>query len=170
MPLLLLLALPFIEITLFIVVGDAIGVFYTLALVVLAALVGIGLIQRSGLATIATAQQSMQRGEMPVEALFTTVCRVLAGILLFIPGFFTDLVALVLLIPGMGGWLARVILKSANRRGFTYRGQTPRGRAGSTQPNSPAEPGSDIVETRIIDVQYEEVNKPESPHDKPGKD
>jgi UPF0716 protein FxsA len=175
MIMLLLLALPFIEIALFIVVGDAIGVLATLALVVLTALLGIGLIQRQGLAHVATLQRSMQRGERPVEGILNTLCTVLAGILLVIPGFLTDVVGLVLLIPGAGLILGGMLIRAGGGR---IRGAQMRRSSGTrhtshadTAPEADSAPGTapDVVETRVIDVSFEDIDRGDSPPNPPGK-
>ncbi len=99
------LALPLIEIALFIVVGRAIGLLPTLALVVLAALAGILLLRRQGLDVVNRLRSNMSAGTIPGRTMFDTMLIGLAGILLIIPGFFGDAVALVLLLPPVREWM-----------------------------------------------------------------
>lgn len=92
-------ALPIIEIALFVVVGGQIGVLWTVTLVLLAALVGIGVIRAQGLYALQRLQQSVDRGGSPVGPMADGALKVVAGILLIVPGFLTDAVGLLLLVP-----------------------------------------------------------------------
>jgi UPF0716 protein FxsA len=95
--LLALVAFPFVEIALLIVVGRAIGVLATLALLVFAVLAGIALIRLQGFATLLNVRAALARGQPPADALFQGACVVAAGLLLIVPGFLSDLMALALL-------------------------------------------------------------------------
>jgi len=92
-------ALPLVEIALFIVVGQALGVWATLALVVLSALLGAAILRHRGLARLRDIQAMMGRGQFPGRALADAALISAAGVLLLVPGFFTDLVGLLLLLP-----------------------------------------------------------------------
>jgi UPF0716 protein FxsA len=121
--LLALVAFPFIEIVLLIVVGRAIGVLATLALLVFAVLAGIALIRLQGFATLLNARAALARGQPPADALFQGACVVAAGLLLIMPGFLSDLMALALLsfLPFrklLLRWLwARATIRRAGRGG-----------------------------------------------------
>lgn len=111
--LLALLALPFAEIAVFILVGGEIGVFATLALIILSAILGLIIIRRQGLEHVRRLQTSIKAGEPPLLDLLHTVMLVIAGFLLLLPGFLTDAVGLMLLLPplrsGLGKWLLGVL-------------------------------------------------------------
>jgi UPF0716 protein FxsA len=96
---LLFVGIPAAEIALFIVIGGEIGVWATIGLVILTALVGSALIRRQGLRTLVRAQHTLARSELPIEEAFDGICLVAAGALLLTPGFFTDAIGLFLLIP-----------------------------------------------------------------------
>ena len=96
MPLLLLLLFPLAEIATFILIGGAIGVVRTLMLVVLSALVGWIMLRDAGVITAIKLQR--QHGN-PAAVLAEGGARMLAGLLLLIPGFLTDLAAILVLIP-----------------------------------------------------------------------
>lgn len=101
---LLLLLFPLAEIAGFILVGRAIGVVSTLALVVASAIVGLALLRDAGLMTV----QRLQRGfEAPATILAEGGARMAAGLLLLIPGFLTDIAAAALLVPSLRRALAR---------------------------------------------------------------
>ncbi|MCC3705562.1 FxsA family protein [Rouxiella badensis] len=99
LPLLLLFLLAYIEITLFIKVASVIGVAFTLLLVVFTSCVGVSLVRNQGMKTIFQLQQKLALGESPAAEMVKSVSLVLAGFLLVVPGFFTDLLGLLLLLP-----------------------------------------------------------------------
>lgn len=115
------LALPIVEIALFILVGGEIGLWPTLGLVVLAAVAGVALMRRQGLRTLERLTASVEAGGGPGEPLAHGALVFVAGLLLLIPGFFTDAVGLLLLVPAVRarliGWGAsRVIVRTAHLR------------------------------------------------------
>ena len=97
--LLAVLALPLIEIALFIVIGQAIGVLPTLLGIVLTGAVGALVLRWQGTAALREMQFRLQRGEMPARQMGDTMLIGLGGLLLLLPGYFTDLVGLLLLLP-----------------------------------------------------------------------
>jgi len=101
MPLLLILFIivPIAEIALFIQAGELIGLWWTLASVVVTALIGTTLVRKQGLNAWLRAQSAMQENRMPLEEVFTGICLLLSGALLLTPGFLTDAIGLSLLIP-----------------------------------------------------------------------
>lgn len=106
MPFLVLLILgAFAEIATFIAVGRAIGVLATLALVALTMVGGLLLVRVLGLDALKRAEASLARGESPAGAVFDAACVAFAGVLLALPGFLSDLLALALLIRPLRNWL-----------------------------------------------------------------
>jgi UPF0716 protein FxsA len=96
MPLLLILIFPLAEIAAFIAVGRVIGILPTLILIVASSAIGMTMLRDAGAGTLSRLQQG--RGA-PAAILAEGGTRMLAGILLLIPGFLTDLAALIVLIP-----------------------------------------------------------------------
>lgn len=94
-----LIALPVIEIALFVKSAQWIGIGLTIVLAIGAGMVGVALVRRQGVGTMMRAREMLDRGEMPVAEAFDGLCLAVAGALLFLPGFFTDFVALALLLP-----------------------------------------------------------------------
>ena len=90
---------PIVEITLFLQVGSLIGIPATIALILLTAIAGTILVRSQGLQVLSKIQQSVQRGEAPVDALIQGACVLAAGLLLLTPGFATDALGFGLLIP-----------------------------------------------------------------------
>ena len=115
--LLLFLAVPIAEIAVFIQVGDWVGLWPTLAAVVVTAVVGTMLLRRQGLAVLQRATASMERGEMPVAEVFTGLCLLVAGALLLTPGFLTDSIGLLLFVPQFRSAIGRSVLNLFRRHG-----------------------------------------------------
>lgn len=96
---LLFIIVPIVEITLLIQVGGLIGTWYTVGLVLLSAFIGVNMLRRQSLATIARAQQRMQTGELPGQEMAEGIVIAVGGALLVTPGFVTDLIGFSCLIP-----------------------------------------------------------------------
>jgi UPF0716 protein FxsA len=121
---LILLLLPIIEIAVFIKVGQTIGLMPTLALIIGAALLGALLLRLQGLQILGQLRSNMSTGKLPGRAIADTMMMGLAAVLLVLPGFLTDIVALGLLLPPVrsaiyAGLAKRftVVSASANYRG-----------------------------------------------------
>lgn len=106
--LILLIGVPILEIAVFIEVGGLLGLFPTIALVVLPAIAGTALLRWQGLATLSRAQQGLERGVLPVAEVLDGLCLLLAGVLLLTPGFVTDAAGLVLFVPAFRRHLVRM--------------------------------------------------------------
>ena len=142
------IAVPLIEIGVFIQVGGLIGLWPTLAVVVLTAVVGTGLLRQQGLATLARARSHMDQGVLPARELFDGLCLMFAGALLLTPGFVTDAVGFLLFVPPLRDalrvFLSRHFQTSSQTRVWVdgqevYRGAKPGGssRDGSRPGGSP---------------------------------
>ncbi len=139
---------PIIEIAVFIEIGGLIGLWPTIAVVVVTALAGAALLRAQGLATLARAQQSLARGEFPVRQVFDGACLLVAGALLLTPGFVTDGVGLALFLPPVRDFLGRRLLASGRVRVDTGTEAAP--------------PGGDdgIIEGEYQEVETERDAKP----------
>ncbi|KZY35329.1 MULTISPECIES: FxsA family protein [unclassified Oleiphilus] len=126
---LLFLIVPIIEMLVLIEVGSFIGVFYTVLLVLLTAVIGVTLLKKQGLSTFIRANQKMQSGQMPVSEIGEGMMLAIAGALLLTPGFVTDTIGFILLTPGFRASFAKMIAKNlvqnSSQSGFysqtTYR-------------------------------------------------
>ncbi|WP_435928075.1 FxsA family protein [Dryocola sp. BD613] len=98
-PLIAIFLYVYIEISLFIQVAHALGVFLTLVLVIFTSVIGMSLVRNQGFKNFMLMQQKMAAGESPAAEMIKSVSIVLAGFLLLLPGFFTDLLGLLLLLP-----------------------------------------------------------------------
>lgn len=110
--LLLLLLLPLLEIYVLIQVGGAIGGLFTVLLVILMAILGLLTLRLQGVATAFRARAALARGELPGSALLQGLWFLLAGVLLLIPGFITDGIALLLFLAPVRRALGRFLIGS----------------------------------------------------------
>ena len=100
MPLLIAIILfPFVEIAGFIIVGQAIGVLPTLGLIMLTAVIGAFLLRIQGFSVLQRLNAAVNEGGDPSRDLIHGAMIVVAGILLLIPGFVTDILGFLLFIP-----------------------------------------------------------------------
>lgn len=99
MVLLGVIAIPVVEIALFIKSAQWVGLLPTIVLAIGAGAVGIAMVRRQGLELLLRARTQVDQGEMPVREVFDGICLATAGVLLVLPGFFTDILAILLLLP-----------------------------------------------------------------------
>ncbi|HBN48631.1 MULTISPECIES: FxsA family protein [Thalassospira] len=113
-------AMPIIEIAVFIQAGELIGLWPTIGIVILTAVVGTSLMRAQGLQTLARAQAQIDQGEMPIGELFDGICILVAGVLLLTPGFVTDTMGFLLLVPplrkAVGAGVIMKLVQSGNIR------------------------------------------------------
>ncbi len=110
----LFIAIPLIELYLIIKVGGIIGAFWTVALVVLTAVIGVNLLRIQGFSTLQRAQLNMAQGQLPAMEMLEGVFLAIAGVLLLTPGFLTDAIGFLCLIPASRRAMIRWLLSSPN--------------------------------------------------------
>jgi UPF0716 protein FxsA len=98
-PLLVFFVLAWIEISLFIQVAHVMGVLLTMLLVVFTSCIGVSLVKNQGMKNFMLMQEKLARNESPATEMIKSVSLIIAGFLLLLPGFFTDLMGLLLLLP-----------------------------------------------------------------------
>lgn len=97
--LLVFIAFPLLEIALLIKVGQTIGVWPTIMILIAAAVLGIVVVRQQGLSMVSRAFAAMNEGKPPIGPVFDSFVVIMAGFLLMIPGLLTDAVGLLLLVP-----------------------------------------------------------------------
>lgn len=111
-----ILALPLIEIAGFVLLGPYLGVGGTLAEIILTGMLGMAIIRRQGFETLVRLRAAATAGETPLPVAADGGVQVLAGLLLTVPGFFTDAIGLLLLIPPVRAiavaWMLRRLARS----------------------------------------------------------
>lgn len=110
--LLLLVALPLLEIAVAIKIGSIIGIWLTLAIIVTTFLLGMWVMRLQGMTVARRFMESARSGAPPVEPMMEAMLLMFAGGCLIAPGFITDSIGLVLLIPGVRQLSARWIVAS----------------------------------------------------------
>jgi UPF0716 protein FxsA len=157
MPFLLaFLALPIIEIALFILVGGWIGLWPTLGLVIAAAFAGTALMRSAGAQAGQRIRASMMQDQDPSADIVRMAMTFVAGMLLIVPGFLTDAVALVLLVPQV----QRAAFNTLRRRARMSGGMSgmTMGATFGGPPQRPRPPAD-----RVIDAEYEDVTRQNPP-------
>jgi UPF0716 protein FxsA len=105
--LVLIIGIPLIEIYLFIKIGSQIGAFNTVLLILTTAVIGVAYARYEGFNTLKSGIAQLVKNEMPVYEIISGATLAFAAFLLILPGFATDLVGILLVIP-----LTRKILLS----------------------------------------------------------
>ncbi len=149
------IAVPMIEIALFIRVGGFIGIWWTLLIVLATAIVGSYLVRNQGLRELGKLRQSFSDLKDPTEPLANGAMILFAGALLLTPGFFTDAVGLSFLIPGV----RRAAYVWGRERVKVKSFQMGAGPAGQPTANKP--------DDNIIDAEFEDVTRDKKPTHSP---
>ena len=118
MPLLVLfIIIPAIELALFIKVGAIIGVFPILAFIFLSAVIGMAVMQRQGVSTLFKVNEKLEKGETPANEVIQGFLLGVGGVFLILPGFLTDFLGILLLIPPIRRRMASYILRKSAENG-----------------------------------------------------
>jgi len=105
------IVIPIIEIAVLMQVGDLLGLWPTITIVVFTAWLGAKNVRQQGLATMASVQAKMAQGQMPSDEIVAGLLLLVAGVLLVTPGFVTDIFGLSLLIPQVRLSLIKMVQK-----------------------------------------------------------
>ena len=112
---LLFIGLPAIEIFLLIEIGGRIGALNTVALIFLTAIVGIYLAKLQGIQTLRSGMVNLYQNKIPIYELMSGASIAVAALLLIIPGFFTDVIGFLLLVPFTRKLLFKIALKNKSK-------------------------------------------------------
>ncbi len=135
--LLLLVAVPAVEIAAFIHVGGRIGTLPTILLTLFTAALGVWLVRLQGVMALADFHRAMREGREPFTTMLAGGLLLLAGLLLLIPGFVTDAIGFMLLIPPLRRWLARRLCAVLFR------------------PPPPGAGGTRVIEAEVVEIRSE---------------
>lgn len=158
--LIFLIGIPIAEVAVFMLVGSVIGALPTIAIIILTAIIGAGLLKRQGVSALTRVRADIESNRVPAGSVAEAFTIALAGILLLTPGFITDTLGFVLFVPAVRRWLGQRIVGAVriDRASFTQRS------AGTWPPDRPTGP-------RTIDLDegdYRASEDPSSPwHDRP---
>jgi len=116
----LFLVIPISEVYLLIEVGSVIGAGWTILLVVMTAVVGVNLLRQQGLSTLMRANRSMSQGQIPAMEMMEGLFLAVGGALLITPGFFTDIIGFICLLPFTRREIIKLLLlKSVIKTSYT---------------------------------------------------
>ncbi len=177
LPLIIFILVPIAEIAMFMLVGDLIGFWPTLATVIITAFIGTTLLRQQGLSVLRQAQETGARGEIPVQSVMDGLFLIIAGAFLLTPGILTDIVGFSFLIPAVRKVIGTYLYKKFSKNitvstfGFDIHSEnSPHGASSFNQkPFADPSPPQDFPEATgpIIDGEIiEEETKPSSSHTK----
>ena len=109
------IALPALEIFVFIKIGGQLGALNTVALIFLTALIGVYFAKLQGIQTLKSGMVNLYQNKLPIYEIMSGASIAIAALLLIIPGFFTDLIGFLLLIPLTRRIIFRFILKNKSQ-------------------------------------------------------
>jgi len=122
----LLIGIPLTELYVLIKVGRAIGAGTTIGLVILTAVLGAWLLRLQGLVTLARVRAALEAGELPAIELVEGLILLITAVLLLTPGFITDAIGFLVLLPGVRRTLAKGLAAQLVVRSIHPGGRGPR--------------------------------------------
>ncbi len=159
----LFIGVPILEISVFIAVGEEIGLGWTLAIVILTAVIGTWMLTRQSLKTLFRLQDQLNQGQLPLRGVFDGCCLLLAGAFLFTPGFVTDGVGFLLFMPPFRNLLMASVSRVVTSRRHFY-GSGSNKRADFREPVGKDMEGN--VDSPVIDGEFQDLtgqNETEAP-------
>lgn len=150
------IAVPLIEIALFIQVGGFIGLWPTLLIVILTAIAGTYLVRSQGRLALSQLQSSFSDLRDPTEPLVNGAMILFSGALLLTPGFFTDAVGFALLIPAFRAAVFKAIRARINIQSFGTPG------AGRPRPHQSKRDNGDVIDGEFIELTDDDAPKGKS--------
>lgn len=138
---LLVTVLGFAELYLLVKAASGLGFLETLGLCILTGIIGGAFVRSQGLRTLGAIQQASAEGRMPATEMISGLTLLLVGVLLIVPGFLTDLLGFVMLIPPLRMAAARAIARRFEGRVNMHMGAAFAAGAGAA-PESPESPES----------------------------
>ena len=111
---LFLIFIPLIEIYFMIKIGTVIGAFNTILATLLTAAVGLYFVRMQGISMLYSAANTVRKNQEPLKEILNGFCLIIAAILLIIPGFFTDTIGVLLLIPFSRNIILKIFGNDAN--------------------------------------------------------
>jgi len=148
------IGVPVVEIATFIKVGGEIGIFSTIAFTFFTAFLGVVLVRWQGFQALEEMRQAMDAGKPPVMEIVGGALILLAGVLLLVPGFVTDAIGFILLVPPLRRAIAAAII------GWLERNAVVSARTGPG--------GVTVIEAEVVEIDGEPVPLERDKRDKGG--
>lgn len=106
---------PAVELALLVYAGSEIGIPETISIVIATAIAGAFLVRREGLGVVFRIQEDLSRGSFPAESLLDGAMVLVSGALLLTPGFITDLIGFLLVLPAPRAVIKRILVRLLRR-------------------------------------------------------
>lgn len=110
----------YFEASFFITVADSIGVFLALIGIIATSIIGLSLIKKQGLRNLSIMQQKIANQQSPKDEIIKSVSLLFAGFLLLIPGFLTDILGAIMLIPWVQEYIVRFIIGKLPSKFYSF--------------------------------------------------
>ena len=110
--LLIIIGIPIIEIYLFIKIGSQIGAFSTISLIFVTAICGVAYVRYEGFNTLKSAMSQIVKNEVPIYEIISGATLAVASLLLILPGFATDIIGLLFVIP----FTRKILIKNISNK------------------------------------------------------
>jgi len=121
---LIFICLPALEIYLLVKIGGHVGALNTMALIFLTAVIGIYFAKHQGIQTLKSGMVNLYQNKMPIYEMMSGASIALAALLLIVPGFFTDFLGFLLLIPFTRKILFSLTLKNKTKEDIKSQSKT----------------------------------------------
>ena len=165
------------EVTLLLFVAQRTGILFTMACCVVTGILGGYFVKQQGLYTLAKIRQTLEQGEIPAEKAIEALLLLIVGVLLCVPGFITDFLGFLIIIPFFRAIAAKILMqnfKEAIKNG-KVKFHTTTGSASTGQQSQPANENSDsssandIENATIVEVieENDEAEREKNAKEKP---
>ena len=153
------------EMSAFIYIGGEIGGLYTLLGIFITAIIGLSLLKSQGGAVITKIRTDLAQGRAPIGSFADSISLVIGGILMLIPGYVTDIIGILLFIPGLrtiaGAWMLHQLVTNHRLKSFIHVGG--RSKFGGQNGFASIDPGSFHETDDIIEGDVTEHRPPSKP-------
>jgi UPF0716 protein FxsA len=155
--LVLFLLFPVLELYTFFKVSTAIGFFPALLMIIVGSALGVMVMRLAGLATVLRTREALQRGEMPADQVFDGLMFAVGGGLLLLPGFISDVLGVICLMPFTRNILARKIRTRAQAQAMRQRAFADdlQSRGPTAGPGAQARRQPEVIEGEVIEGDFE---------------
>ncbi|MDF7666791.1 FxsA family protein [Orbaceae bacterium ESL0727] len=123
-PILIFFIYVYLEVSFFMVIANHIGVFLALLGIIATSMIGLSLVKSQGVQNFIAMQQKIANNENPTPEIVRGTSLLMAGFFLLVPGFLTDIIGAILLLPFMQKWVARFIVPKMNITTYSSRGNS----------------------------------------------
>ncbi len=110
------IGIPLIEVMLFITIGKYIGLLNTILIIIITGIIGAILVKSQGISTLKKGLEEIQSNKIPIQSMVQGIAIIIAGAFLLTPGFLTDTLGAILLIPYFRSKIAGFVIEYLKKR------------------------------------------------------